>query len=64
MGFITRGFIWAIPIQIFAYVLFGGPIYASVLCSLEGLLTAKALLAKVAAQHFRVLGSGLRVFRV
>ena len=25
MGFIIRGFIWDIPILIFAYVLFGGP---------------------------------------
>ena len=26
MGFIIRGFIWDIPIPIFAYVLFWGPI--------------------------------------
>ena len=26
LGFIIRGFVWDIPILIFAYVLFGGPI--------------------------------------
>ena len=29
MTFIIKGFIWDIPILIFAYVLFGGPVFAS-----------------------------------
>ena len=34
MGFIIRGFIWDIPILIFAYVLFWGPSWLGAVCGL------------------------------
>ena len=61
MGFIIRGFIWDIPIRIFAYVLFWGPIQGSSKASLYPLLCciadAKGLSCSVASLEQHCVGA-------